>query len=78
MRGHIVWSLGRVDVQVVSIWHQTIEKVIQVPLHIRIGILIDEQRGTGVMDKDRREALFNARPAYGTLDLPGHFVGAAS
>ena len=41
MGGHIVVSFGCVDEYRIAIGHQPRKKCIQIPAHIRIGILLD-------------------------------------
>jgi len=43
MRGHIIRSLGRMRVQGVVLWHQTIEPSLEISLRGWIGVLLNRQ-----------------------------------
>tara|TARA_B100000674_G_scaffold114672_1_gene85931 strand:+ start:461 stop:706 length:246 start_codon:yes stop_codon:yes gene_type:complete len=60
MGGHVIGTLSGVDVEGVSLRHEPSKESLKITLHIRICVLLDEERRRGVMDKDMTEPLFKS------------------
>ena len=63
---HVIGSFNRMDIERVAFRHEPREKFFQITPHIRIGILLDQERSGGVAKMKREQALFE--PAF---DNPG-------
>ena len=71
VRGHVVWTLSGVNEERVAVGNEAREERIEVTLDIWVGILIDDQRGTRVVNEDRAQAFGDACCGNGLLDLTG-------
>jgi hypothetical protein len=56
MRRHIVRPLGLVRVARPILRRDALEKGGKIPLHVRIGVFLHEQRGEGVSAEQRQQA----------------------
>ncbi len=66
--GHVVWPLGGVDEERVSVGNETREESIEVSLNVGIGVLVDDQRGTRVVHEHRAQAFGDTGCGNGILD----------
>src|SRR5581483_5176015 len=71
---HVVGTFGGVAEERVALRNQPVEEALQVAQHLRIGVLLDQQRGGGVLDVEGEEAGLDAGAPRPTLDLPGDLV----
>src|SRR5258706_6109584 len=71
MRGHVVGAFGVVHVfsiwvfswtrQILAtarrrvLWGNLLEQILQIDLHVRVGVLLDQERGRGVAAIERQE-----------------------
>ena len=53
VRGHIVITFRRVDEHRVAVGHEMLEKGFEVAAHVRIGILLNEERRGSVLQVER-------------------------
>ena len=60
MRGHVIRSLRGVSILRDLLGNQPIKEVAQVKCHIRIGILLNHQRGRSVLDKHSEQSVGDA------------------
>jgi hypothetical protein len=74
VRRHIVGTFHGVAVQPVVFRRQAAEKSIQVVDHVRIGVLLDGQRGRRVLDEEGQETLTNGLLFQPSRDLTSEFV----
>src|SRR3984893_9141562 len=66
MRGHVVQTFGFMNIAIAVLRRDFLEKTFQIRLDIRIGVLLNEQRGRGVAAENRQEAgrdVLLAKPA---------------
>src|ERR1700693_2545770 len=54
MGWHVVRSFARVTVISIA-WCETIEGIHKIAQHVRVGVLLDQQRGGGVRDEKRQQ-----------------------
>lgn len=57
VRRHILVALGSVDEEWITVRHQAGKESLQVPAHVRVGILLNQQRGGSVLDVERQQAV---------------------
>ena len=74
---HVILTLRRVHKERVAIRRQSREETLQIAAHIRVGILLNQQRGRCMFDMQREQTVLRAilrnPPGY----LVGDFVQAA-
>src|SRR5271166_2889377 len=71
MRRHIVWPLGLMRVARLVLRRDALEKGGKVPLHVRIGVFLNQERGGGVPAEQRQQAGRDRFPAYEGGDVAG-------
>ena len=76
MRWHVVGAFCVVFEIIGILWHQPIEKFLQIASCRRIRILHYDQAATGVLRKNCDHAIFNFTLAYDGLDSIGDLVSA--
>src|SRR5437879_5661636 len=74
--GHIVFPLGRVDEKRIAVGHEAGEEFFQVPPHVGVGVLLNEQRSGGMADVESQEAILEAVLRNPGGRLVGEFVEA--
>src|SRR5215471_5130481 len=74
MRWHIVVSLGGVNEQPVAVRHESGKEFFQIPPHVGIGILLDEQRGRRVAHVQSHQAIAETPPRYPVDDFVRELV----
>ena len=57
---HVVVAFLRVYKQRVAIGHQSFEKGLQIALHVRVGIFLDEERGRGMLQMQGQQAVLES------------------
>ena len=57
VRGHVVIALGGVAEKRIAIAHEPRKKRVKVAAHIGVGVFLDEQRGGGVPQMQREQAV---------------------
>src|ERR1019366_5851215 len=72
--GHVVRSLHGVAVEPVVLGHQAVEEGVEVMHHVRVGILLNGERGGGVLHEDGEQSGAHMGALQPGGDLPGDFV----
>src|SRR5689334_23644357 len=78
MRWHVVVPFRSVNEHGIAIFHKTRKECVQIAANIRVGVLLDQQRGGSVEDMQREQALLKMIVRHPTLDLAGKLVKSAS
>ncbi len=73
--GHVVGPLARVHEERIAVGDQAIEEGVEVAPDVRVRVLVDDERGAGVVHEDAGEALFHSRAAHDPLDVGGDLGG---
>ncbi len=72
VRRHIIVALRRVHKHWIAVWHEPLEECLQVPAHVGIRILLNEERSGCMADMKGQQSVLAAvlgKP-------PVHLVGA--
>ena len=77
MRGHVIRALAGVGKQRIAVRHETLEKAFEIPAHVRVGVLLDEQRSRGVPQVQRHEAMLEPILGKPGFDLGGEVIKPA-
>jgi hypothetical protein len=59
VRRHVVGTFDGVAIPRIVFPHETLEKIGQIADYVRIGVLLNRQRGRCVLDKHRQQAGFD-------------------
>ena len=78
VRGHVIVAFRRVDEHRVAIGHEMIEKRVKVAAHVRIGILLNDERSRRVLQMERGEARLETAFGDELFNPAGELVEAAS
>lgn len=78
MGGHIVLALGGMDEKRVAVGHKAGKEFFQVTPNVRVGVFLNEQRGGGVADVERQEAIVEVVLRHPGRGVVGEFVEAAA
>src|SRR5262249_31782351 len=70
VRWHVIVALDRVNEEGIAIWNEPREETLEVPAHVRVGVLLDDKRGGRVLQVKRAEAGADA----GGPHAAGHFA----
>ena len=76
VRRHIIGTFISVDEIGFILGHQPVKILVQIRPRVGVGVLHDDQRATGMLDKDRCDALLDTRLFEDVLNLVGDGVGA--
>jgi hypothetical protein len=57
VRRHVVVALRSVDEEWITVRHEAGKECLQVPAHVRVGILLNQERGRSVLDMERQQAV---------------------
>ena len=74
MGGHIIGTFRSMGEDGVIFLDQAIQPILQVPTGSRIGVLLNDQTGRGVLHHHRAQSLIDTRVAHRGLDLRGDLV----
>jgi hypothetical protein len=75
---HIVIALRGMDKQRVAILDEPVEKALQIPPDIRVCIFLNQQRGRGVTDLEREQAVLKLVLRHPVSDLIGELIEPAA
>lgn len=78
MRRHVIRPFSGMRECGVAVGHQRSHVTLQVRANIRVRILAQNERGTGVVEKDIANTGPDTGPVDTFLDLPGNRAGATS
>src|SRR5215471_3803286 len=77
MRWHVVGPLVVVAIKGDILRHQPSEKHVKITQHVRRSVLLDQQRGRGVLEVDRQEPEPNVLAFDPARDFGGDFLDLA-
>src|ERR1022692_2029129 len=73
---HVVRPLQRVTVEPAVLGHQAVEEGVQVVYHVRVGVLLNGERGGGMLHEDSEQTGAHPGALQPGGDLAGDFVQA--
>ena len=76
VRGHVVGALDGVAVEAIVLGRDAAEELVQIVHDVGVGILLDGQRGGGVLDEDGQQTRGRLLPASHRSTRIGDFVQA--
>jgi len=76
MRGHVIWTLGRVRIKWIIFFNQAVQPLLQITSRRRVCILLNGQTGGSVLDKYCAEPFLYLSLVNNRFDLWGDLVKA--
>jgi hypothetical protein len=77
VRGHVIVAFDRMHEQRIAVAHEAREESFEIAPHVRVGVLLDQQRGGRVLQVQRAQAGAHRRAFDPRLDIAGDFVERA-
>ena len=78
VRRHVVRAFAGVLEERVAIRHEAFEETFEIGAHIRVGILLNQERGRGVLQMQREQAVRKILPREPGFDFRGEVIQPAS
>src|SRR5437867_5929897 len=78
MRGHVVCSLRIVPIERLIIRRQARQERVEIRQHIRVGVLLDQQRGRGMANEEGEQPGGQPLPFCPSPHLVGRFMKSAT
>ena len=78
MGRHVIWSFIYMSIERVTIGHQAPKECLEIGLHVRVGIFLNQQRCGCVVNEHAAQTRWYACACHGVTNLVGNGVQSAA